>query len=118
MPNANSIWALRDAWHRFNNIQPTTWRVLSIEEQEGLLYTISAVAYNASKFAFVEDGEPLQTRDTTNLNIIPKPPEGLKVLEQIPPGGTVPKQQGAVRLKRQGSHQDHVAMARPNWSNY
>ena len=88
VPNANSIWVLETLGTGSTDIQPTTWRVLSIEEQEGLLYTISAVAYNASKFAFVEDGEPLQTRDTTNLNIIPKPPEGLKVLEQIPPGGT------------------------------
>ena len=89
-PNANSIWVLETLGTGSTDIQPTTWRVLSIEEQDGLLYTISAVAYNASKYAFVEDGEALQTRDTTNLNIIPEPPEDVEVLAIIPPGGTVP----------------------------
>ena len=89
-PNANSIWVLETLGTGATDIQPTTWRVLSIEEQEGLLYTISAVAYNASKYAFVEDGEALQTRDTTNLNIIPEPPEDLEVLATVPVGGTVP----------------------------
>ena len=55
-----------------------------------MLYTISAVAYNASKYAFVEDGEALQTRDTTNLDVIPEPPEDLEVLATVPIGGTVP----------------------------
>ena len=90
VPNVNSIWVLETLGTGATDIQPTTWRVLSIEEQEGLLYTISAVAYNASKYAFVEDGEALQTRDTTNLNIIPEPPEDVEVLATIPPGGTVP----------------------------
>ena len=68
-PNANSIWVLETLGTGATDIQPTTWRVLSIEEQEGC-YTISAVAYNASKYAHVEDGEELDPRDTTNLNII------------------------------------------------
>ena len=89
-PNANSIWVLETLGTGATDIQPTTWRVLSIEEQDGLLYTISAVAYNASKYAFVEDGEALQTRDTTNLDVIPEPPEDLEVLATVPVGGTVP----------------------------
>ena len=67
-----------------SNVQPTTWRILSIEEQDGLLYTISAVAYDASKYAFVEDGEELQARDTTNLDVIPEQPEDLEVLATVP----------------------------------
>ena len=89
-PNANSIWMLETLGTGDSDIQPTTWRVLSIEEQDNMLYTISAVAYNASKYAFVEDGEVLQTRDTTNLDIIPEPPEDLEVLATVPVGGTVP----------------------------
>ena len=89
-PNVNSVWMLESLGLGDNNIQPTTWRVLSIEEQDNMLYTISAVAYNASKYAFVEDGEALQTRDTTNLDVIPEPPEDLEVLATVPIGGTVP----------------------------
>ena len=89
-PNVNSIWMLESIGLGAASIQPTTWRVLSIDEQDQLLYTISAVSYNASKYAFVEDGEQLDQRDVTNLDIIPEPPEDLEVLETIPPGGTEP----------------------------
>ena len=88
-PNANSIWILESDGLGTSNVQPTTWRILSIEEQDGLLYTISAVAYDASKYAFVEDGEELQPRDTTNLDVIPEQPEDLEVLATVPVGGTV-----------------------------
>ena len=111
-PNANSIWMLESLGLGDNNIQPTTWRVLSIEEQDNMLYTISAVAYNASKYAFVEDGEALQTRDTTNLNIIPEPPEDLEVLATVPVKNGPTKEVQFV-LKWSGCHQDHMALARP-----
>jgi len=88
-PNVNSIWVLESLGLGDNNIQPTTWRVLSIEEQDGLLYSITAVAYDAGKYAFVEDGEELQPRDTSNLNVIPEQPENLEVLATVPVGGTV-----------------------------
>lgn len=93
IPNVNSVWVLETLGLGENDIQPTTWRVISVEEQEGMLYAISAIAYNASKYGFVEDGEALQTRDTTNLDIIPKPPENLKVLETLPPGETIPQKE-------------------------
>jgi hypothetical protein len=71
-----------------NNIQPSTWRILSIEETDQLLYTVSAVAYNSSKYDYVENGEELQQRDITNLDNIPESPEDLEVLAVTPPGGT------------------------------
>ncbi len=92
-PNVNSVWVLESLGLGANNIQPTTWRVISVEEQEGMLYSISAIAYNASKYGFVEDGEALQTRDTTNLDVIPEPPEDLEVLATLPPGGTIPEKE-------------------------
>ena len=87
-PNANSIWILESLGLGDDNISPTTWRVVSVEEQDGMLYAINAVAYNSSKYAFVEDGEALQVRDTTNLDTIPSPPEDLEVLATVPIGGT------------------------------
>ena len=62
--------------------------LLSIDEEDGLLYSISAAAYNNGKYAFVEDGEALSPRDTTNLNVIPEPPEDLEVLSTVPIGET------------------------------
>jgi len=89
-PNVNSIWMLESLGLGASNIQPTLWRVLAIEEQDQMLYTINAVSYNEGKYAYVEDGEELQQRDATNLDVIPEPPEDLEVLELIPLGGTEP----------------------------
>ena len=64
-PAANSIWIAQST-----NIQTSTWRVLAVTEQEGGVYGITALSYNASKYAAIERDEPLQFRDTTDLNII------------------------------------------------
>ena len=93
VPNVNSIWVLETTGVGVDDIRPTLWRVLSVEEQDSFLFTINAVAYNASKYGFVEDGEELQFRDVTNLNVIPQPPENLEVLKTIPPGGTIPTEE-------------------------
>lgn len=71
-PSVNSIWILESPV-----LEASTWRVLSIEEQDGINYSISALAHNPSKYAFIEDGEPLQFADVTNLNEIPPAPEDL-----------------------------------------
>ena len=70
-----------------------------------------------SKYAFVEDGEALQTRDTTNLNIIPEPPEDVEVLATIPPGGTVPTKEVQFVFNGKVAIKIHMALARPERSN-
>jgi hypothetical protein len=42
--------------------------VLSVQEQDGINYAISAIAYNASKYDHVERGTALEQRDITDLN--------------------------------------------------
>ena len=64
-------------------LQTTTWRVLSIQENEDLTYTISALEHNSGKYAFVEDNTPLPTRNITTLTQIKQPPSGLQAREQI-----------------------------------
>jgi len=71
-PNANSVWIYQTA-----DLQTSTWRVLSVQEQDGATYAISALAYNASKYDYIERGAPLQRRDITNLNQPPDPPTDL-----------------------------------------
>lgn len=75
IPNSNSIWMLESP-----ALQSALYRVLSITEQEGLAYTITAIAHNESKYGYIEDGAPLQQRDITNLNEIPDPPINLSIL--------------------------------------
>jgi hypothetical protein len=77
-PNANSVWI-----YQTNDIQTSTWRVLSVAEQDEAQYAISALAYNASKYAYVEDGLALEQRDITNLNEIPAAPSNLQALEAL-----------------------------------
>jgi predicted phage tail protein len=88
-PNANSIWILESP-----SLQASTWRVLSINESDGINYGITAIAHNESKYGYIEDGVPLEFRDTTNLNVIPAQPSELAVISSAQfGGGTSPEVQ-------------------------
>ena len=77
-PNANSVWL-----YQTSNIQTSTWRVLAVQEEEEAKYAISALAYNASKYDYIERGAALQQRDITDLNIIPEAPTNLRAVEAL-----------------------------------
>ena len=81
-PNANSIWILESP-----SLQASTWRVISISEQDGINYGITAISHNESKYGYIEDGEPLEFRDTTNLNEIPAQPSELAIISTFQFGG-------------------------------
>lgn len=85
-PNANSVWI-----YQTSNIQTSTWRVLSVQEQDGANYAISAIAYNASKYDYIERGTALEERDITDLNIIPEPPTDLNAEEVLYDAGGITK---------------------------
>jgi predicted phage tail protein len=77
-PNANSIWVLSNS-----NVETSTWRVLTISEIDRVQYEVTAIAYNASKYNYVERGFKLEARDITKLNE-PKPaPSNLSASETI-----------------------------------
>jgi hypothetical protein len=77
-PNTNSIWVYQTA-----DLEASTWRVISIAEQDEALYTISAVAYNSTKYDYIERDVPLQQRDITNLNIVYEAPTYVVATERI-----------------------------------
>jgi hypothetical protein len=77
-PNANSIWI-----YETPNIQASTWRVISVTEQDQAQYQITALAYNASKYNYIERGRPLTQRDITDLNEIPPAPTNLQAVEAL-----------------------------------
>ena len=85
-PGANSVWV-----YETTNIQTSTWRVLGIAEQDGSKYAITALSYNASKYAFVERDQPLQQRDITDLNIVPASPINLTATEFLYDAGGIAK---------------------------
>jgi len=82
-PQANSIWI-----YETSNIQASTWRVLAVEERDGIGCGITALAYNASKYRNVEQGLALQQRDITDLNILPDAPQNLSGVEVLYENGS------------------------------
>lgn len=77
-PGANSVWI-----YNGGGISTSLWRVLSIQEQEGSNYAITALSYNPTKYTYIERGRGLQQRDVTNLNIIPEAPTNLTLTEAL-----------------------------------
>jgi len=77
-PNQHAPYILETS-----TLQTTTWRVLSITENQDLTFTISGLEHNSGKYAFVEDGSALPTRNITTLTEIKDPPDGLNASEKI-----------------------------------
>lgn len=75
-PATNSIWLAEDP-----AIEATQWRVLAVQEQDGINYAVTAVSYNASKYDYVERGAPLEERSISNLNVVPDTPVDLTGVE-------------------------------------
>ena len=44
-PNSNSVWLIQS-----DSLQAQTYRVISVEEQDGVNYSISALTYVAGKY--------------------------------------------------------------------
>jgi len=87
-PNANSIWVLSNS-----TVQTSTWRVLTVAEIDRVQYEVTAIAYNSSKYDYVERGFKLQTRDITQVNEPRPAPTNLSASE------TIYESNGQVRVK-------------------
>ena len=81
-PNTNSVWILQNT-----TLQTTTWRVVGITEDKNN-YAVTATAYNAGKYAFIEDGSPLPVRNITVLNELIEAPGAPNVVEEFFTEGT------------------------------
>tara|TARA_R100000655_G_scaffold7848_5_gene20893 strand:- start:297 stop:3647 length:3351 start_codon:yes stop_codon:yes gene_type:complete len=77
-PNANAPYILETA-----SLQPLQWRIVTITENDDTTYTINAIKHNEGKYAFVEDGTALPTRNISTLTQIADPPVGLNATEKI-----------------------------------
>ena len=77
-PNANTIWLLQD-----DTVQAQKFRVITVEEQEGLVYAITALSYVNTKYSFIEDGASLPARAVSILNLPKDPPNALQAEEKV-----------------------------------
>ena len=78
IPNVNTVWVVQTT-----AVETQQYRVLSVSESEGHLYSISALKYNATKYANVEDGETLSDRSITTLSPVPDAPVNLSASEKF-----------------------------------
>ena len=77
-PNVNSIWMLEN-----DTVSAQSFRVMSVEERDGISYGITALAYVNEKYAFIEDGETITPQQISTLNLLKPPPQGLSAEEVI-----------------------------------
>jgi len=71
-PNAAAVYMIDTT-----DIQVQKFRVLSVAESGDGVYGVSAIAYNESIYAAIEENISLTTRDITNLSATPSAPENL-----------------------------------------
>lgn len=78
-PQQNGVWLLTTS-----TVNPTTWRVISVGEDNAQgVYGITALAYNPSKFAYVESGAALQTSPISILGSAPAAPSNITNTENL-----------------------------------
>jgi predicted phage tail protein len=77
-PNANSVWLLEN-----DTVSAQSFRVMSVEENDGIRYGVSALAYVNEKYAFIEDGQAITPQQISILNLLKPPPTGLSGDEVI-----------------------------------
>ena len=77
-PNSNSVWMLEN-----DTVSAQSFRVMSVEEKDGINYGVSALAYVNEKYAFIEDGQAITPQQISVLNILKSPPDGLDHEETI-----------------------------------
>ena len=77
-PNANAPYIIETT-----TLQSSTWRVISITENKDKTFRITALEHDAGKYAFVEDGVAMPTKNTSTLTELKRPPEGLFAEEKI-----------------------------------
>jgi len=76
VPNSNSLWLLESS-----NLESQTFRVISVEEQNGINYIITGLTYIAGKYANIEQGISLPTRNISLLNVLRDPPSNVSANE-------------------------------------
>jgi len=77
-PNANAIWLLQSS-----TLEAQTFRVITVEEQDGINYVITALTYIDGKYANIESGISLPARSISLLNEPKNPPSNLQASERI-----------------------------------
>jgi predicted phage tail protein len=77
-PNAQSVFLIET-----NNIQANLFRVISVAEGDGGVFSCTALQYNESLYDAIESDLNLVLRDISDLSAIPDPPLGIAGTEHL-----------------------------------
>ena len=77
-PNVNAIWLLQSS-----TLEAQTFRVLTVEEEDGINYAITALTYIDGKYNNIESGISLPARSISLLNEPKNPPSNLQASERV-----------------------------------
>ena len=78
VPNVNAPFVISNT-----TTQTQLFRVISVEESDGINYTITALSYVNEKYAFIEDGASIPERKISILSALKEPPSLLTAQEKI-----------------------------------
>ena len=76
-PNENSPYLISST-----SLETQQFKVIQVEEKDGINYQITAITYINGKYDFIENGTPLPTRIISELNKPAQPPSNLTVTEK------------------------------------
>ena len=79
-PNVNANFLISNV-----TTQSQLFRVITVEENDGINYAITALSYVEGKYAFIEENDPLPARTVSKLNSLTEPPSALNAVERIFP---------------------------------
>ena len=81
-PQVNTIWIATPISTQTIQVKPELWRVLAIKEEESLTATITALAYNPSKFDHIEKNLVLEDRTISSIRYNnPETPQIVEVVD-------------------------------------
>ena len=79
-PNVNTVWLYQDD----NDNEAQLFRVISVTENDGMTYTVTALSYVSNKYNFIEEvDKKLEIRNISPFNKPVKPPKNLRAFERI-----------------------------------
>tara|TARA_Y100000401_G_scaffold10869_1_gene7431 strand:- start:2633 stop:6271 length:3639 start_codon:yes stop_codon:yes gene_type:complete len=79
-PNANTIYLIQNS-----TVESQKFRVITVEETDSINYTITALSYIDTKYAFIEEDLSLPDRNVSVLDQLQPPPSNLSAVETIVP---------------------------------
>lgn len=85
-PLVGGAWIIRS-----NSVEPQSFRVLSIKEDEGAIFEVTAIAHDPNKFALIEQGIELEPRSYSLLREVPDAPQSITVSESLYQSGSTVK---------------------------